>query len=720
MVCTFRRGRTGAALAAVLLLLMVFLFASVGSARAFSDVPASHPYADAIADLSGRQIINGYVNGTFGPANPTIRQQFAKMIVGTFGLSVSESDVSTFLDVDTSGPDSLYPDNYIAVAAANGITHGTSPGYFSPERRVSRAQAVTMAVRALDELKPGTLASTPVGFSSSWGDFSPDHAAFAAKAESNGLLAGLGADDAHPDGNLAALDPFGDMSRGEVAQLLHNVIGKLPPPPPDYAAIHDPDAALSATYAPCAGSACHELNLFSQHVVKLGLPCATCHGSSRPEVLGAITAYQQTGTKQGCRVCHGQGAGQHTASHELTNPAPGAACTLCHASNLLGEHVTKHQLACAVCHGLAARPAVAAVIAEFGGDNARNPACADCHATSHQGITAAHTDAESVECAGCHKTVLLDEHTRSSSSGAARECAGCHPLAAQFSWSGLCADCHKAGGVAPARHQTIDGAHDSSSTCANGGCHPTDLRVVHGGAPNGCQICHSPTSVPTSKECTSCHASAHPGLAAAHTANEVAACKDCHLMVLPDEHARSSSSSKAAGCDNCHPLPAGFTATKLCVDCHAVGKTAPARHGGIESVHVVSALCTGSSCHASDLRTLHAATTNGCKTCHSTSKIPTSGQCSSCHPTTPHVVRDPYKGTCVNCHDIAGPGEKLHDKHTGKGFACSECHGASAPGCANGSCHEHSVDKIHGVDDHGYDASNLASCTKCHKSGPPN
>ncbi len=715
MVYVSSRCRVGVALGVVLSVLAVVLVCFAGPALAFSDVPAGHPYAAAIADLSGRQIINGYEDGTFGPEKPTMRQQFAKMIVLSLGLPVSETDVCTFVDVDSSGPDNLYPDNYIAVAAAKGITAGTTPGHFSPDLLITRAQAVTMVVRALDQLEPGTLASTPAGFISTWGDFSPDHAGSAAKAESNGLLAGLGADDSHPDGNLTALEPFGKMSRGEVAQLLHNLVAKTTPPPPppvDYAAFHAPDAALSATYAACAESSCHELNLFSQHVVKLGLPCDTCHASTRPEVVGAIAAYGQTGAKQGCRVCHGQGAGQHLSPHELDNPAP-TACTLCHSTNLVSEHVTAHELTCAVCHGPLATPAVAAVVAAFAGANPLNPVCADCHSSSHAGLTAAHTATEAGDCKLCHQTVLPDEHARSSSSGASKGCAVCHPLKAGFTSSGLCADCHKGGGVAPVRHQAIDAAHKSASTCAIAGCHTSDLRVVHQGAPNGCQTCHSPTSVPTSSQCTACHASPHPDLAAAHTEDEPAECKDCHLLILPDEHARSSSSSKAAGCQNCHPLPSGFASTKTCADCHAPGKGAPAPHQDIDGAHAVSTACTGSSCHAGDLRTLHQGTSNGCKTCHGTSKVPTTKECSGCHPSTSHAVREPYRASCANCHPIGGPGESLHDWHVGKGYACSECHGASAPGCAHGSCHEHSVEKIHGVDDH------PSECVYCHKSGTP-
>ena len=396
MVHVLSRCRVGVALGVVLSALAISLVCFAGPALAFSDVPAGHPYAAAIADLSGRQIINGYDDGTFGPEKPTMRQQFAKMIVLSLGLPVSEADVCTFVDVDSSGPDSLYPDNYIAVAAAKGITAGHHSGPLLARSPDHAGPGGDDGGEGARPTRTGSARAHARGFPLHVGRFQSGPRRPAAKAESNGLLLGLGADDSHPDGNLAALDPFGEMSRGEVAQLLHNLVVKTTPPPPpppvDYAAIHAPDAALSATYAACAESSCHELNLFSQHVVKLGLPCDTCHASTRPEVVGAIAAYGQTGAKQGCRVCHGQGAGQHLPPHELDNPAP-TACALCHSSNLVSEHVTAHDLTCAVCHGPAATPAVAAVVASFAGANPLNPVCTDCHASSHAGLAAgAHRD----------------------------------------------------------------------------------------------------------------------------------------------------------------------------------------------------------------------------------------------------------------------------------------------------------------------------------------
>jgi len=80
--------------------------------------------------LASRNIIEGYANGDFGPGAPVTRQQFAKMIVLTCGYPVSENDVCYFTDVVKGDATSLYPDNFVAVCAAKGITTGKTATTF--------------------------------------------------------------------------------------------------------------------------------------------------------------------------------------------------------------------------------------------------------------------------------------------------------------------------------------------------------------------------------------------------------------------------------------------------------------------------------------------------------------------------------------------------------------------------------------------------------------
>jgi hypothetical protein len=143
------------------------------------------------------------------------------MIVLTGGYPVTEDDVCPFTDVPVSGPATLFPDNYVAVCAANGITTGKTATEFDPYSNITRYQAVSMVVRAADGLRPGLLVPSPDGWTGAgaWG-LDATHGANAARAEYNGLLEGL---------DLPALNPFGNMTRGEVAQVLHSLLMLLTP-----------------------------------------------------------------------------------------------------------------------------------------------------------------------------------------------------------------------------------------------------------------------------------------------------------------------------------------------------------------------------------------------------------------------------------------------------------------------------------------------------------
>ena len=211
---------TGAVLLAALVVSMVSLV--LAAPPSFPDVPVGHQYYAAVNDLASRGIIGGYTNGDFGVDDAVKRQQFAKMAVLTGGYPVSEGDVCPYTDVAQGGSaDPLFPDNYIAVCAARGITTGKTPTTFDPYSNISRLQATTMVVRMADNLQPGLLAAPPAGWSgnAAWaGDAT--HGANAARAEYNGLLAGL---------SLSTLSPTGNMTRGEVAQVLHNLLGRLAP-----------------------------------------------------------------------------------------------------------------------------------------------------------------------------------------------------------------------------------------------------------------------------------------------------------------------------------------------------------------------------------------------------------------------------------------------------------------------------------------------------------
>ena len=177
----------------------------------FTDVPQTHPYALQINDMATRHVVDGYGGDLFGPEDWVKRQQFGKMVVLAMEYPVSEADVCPFGDVDVGGPSTFYPDNYVAVAASQGITLGVSPAHFAPWNEITRAQLVTMVARAAD------LAEPPASYSPTFGNFSATHYPWARRAAYAGLLSGL-------QGMGPGYDFWAPATRGEVCVVLYNLL----------------------------------------------------------------------------------------------------------------------------------------------------------------------------------------------------------------------------------------------------------------------------------------------------------------------------------------------------------------------------------------------------------------------------------------------------------------------------------------------------------------
>lgn len=183
----------------------------------FSDVEDS-PYAAAIYDLAGRQVIAGFDDGTFRPAQTVTRQQFAKMIVKALGIVVTGAEVCPFVDVpEVTSDDPLYPTKYVAACAQRGITQGKTANTFAPYDTITREQLITMVARAAE------LSNPPAEYLPSFtsAQFSlEEHFLNARKAAYAGIL-----DDVQGMGPSYDLRQPAD--RGECAQLLHNLLVKL-------------------------------------------------------------------------------------------------------------------------------------------------------------------------------------------------------------------------------------------------------------------------------------------------------------------------------------------------------------------------------------------------------------------------------------------------------------------------------------------------------------
>ncbi|MHB0980661.1 MAG: S-layer homology domain-containing protein [Thermoleophilia bacterium] len=187
----------------------------------FADISGTHPYRTAALGLQEAGVVGGYGRADggvdFRPDALLNRAQFAKILAEGLDVPVSEDLVAPFSDLGPDRPD-LYPHEYVAALASLGIVKGTSPQGFSPWAPVTRAQLVTLAVRAAHQLREsGLLVPGEWWMTYTLGNFDPTHAPAMSLAERNGLLDGL-------VGFRKSWDPWGAATRGEAAQVLWNLM----------------------------------------------------------------------------------------------------------------------------------------------------------------------------------------------------------------------------------------------------------------------------------------------------------------------------------------------------------------------------------------------------------------------------------------------------------------------------------------------------------------
>ena len=231
-----RARRAWLVLGLIGVVLAVILVAAPALASTFSDVYSdtydNPDYPEAVGALSDLGVIGGFADGTFRPHDAVTRQQFAKMIVKFLGLPVTGNEVCPFTDVPkgTDAKDPFYPDKYIAVCAAHGITTGKTPTTFAPYSTITRAQMLSMVVRAarqagvvLDEPSAAYYAGT-IPNSTFRNLKDATHGLNVQTAEMNNLFWGIWPDQG------ANWDVYRNASRGEVALVLYRLLQRMGSP----------------------------------------------------------------------------------------------------------------------------------------------------------------------------------------------------------------------------------------------------------------------------------------------------------------------------------------------------------------------------------------------------------------------------------------------------------------------------------------------------------
>ncbi len=196
--------------------------APVSFADPFGDVDGHHRYRTAIIGADEQGIAGGYIVGgdlLFRPEAPLLRAQFAKMVVEAFDVPVTEDLANAFSDLGPDDPGSLYPHEYVAALSSRGIIKGVGGGRFDPYVPLTRAQAATILVRALDQLYPGLLTDAQ-GQAPGAYYWEPPHLENLRRAYGNDLLAGTVDWMQRWDARVVC-------SRGEAVQLIWNALSLL-------------------------------------------------------------------------------------------------------------------------------------------------------------------------------------------------------------------------------------------------------------------------------------------------------------------------------------------------------------------------------------------------------------------------------------------------------------------------------------------------------------
>lgn len=123
----------------------------------FTDVDVSAWYAEAVRQMTGFGLVNGYADGTFLPNASITRAEFVT-ILSRFPHEEADSDM-LFIDV----PETHWAFDAVNTALAQGWVTGDPSGLFRPNDSITRAEVVTILNRVLGRQGDAVMAATGEG-----------------------------------------------------------------------------------------------------------------------------------------------------------------------------------------------------------------------------------------------------------------------------------------------------------------------------------------------------------------------------------------------------------------------------------------------------------------------------------------------------------------------------------------------------------------------------
>lgn len=117
------------------------------NAKSYSDVAANHWANQAIYVAKANTLIAGYPDGTFKPDMPITRAEIATLTYNAYRAKISASTTNNFNDVYST----YWANREISSMARSGILQGYPDGLFRPNNYTTRAEAVAILARLVDD-----------------------------------------------------------------------------------------------------------------------------------------------------------------------------------------------------------------------------------------------------------------------------------------------------------------------------------------------------------------------------------------------------------------------------------------------------------------------------------------------------------------------------------------------------------------------------------------
>ncbi len=174
----------------------------------FNDLEGYDWAKSAILMLTADGIVNGKSEGIFAPGDNVTRAEFAKIIIGAFGLVDNSAEIN-FADT----PKSHWSYKYIASAAKENIVTGVSATSFNPDGKITRQDMATICYRVLKSLGIETSSEAKK-------DFADASQISGYAKEAVDALSGLGIINGKGNDKFAPMDY---ATRAEAAKIIHSL-----------------------------------------------------------------------------------------------------------------------------------------------------------------------------------------------------------------------------------------------------------------------------------------------------------------------------------------------------------------------------------------------------------------------------------------------------------------------------------------------------------------